>query len=152
MKLGRLSRSMCLALFASLNSFIGRVERRIFERLAIKVPIRVVRPSACESFKVVIGLDLGDECGCLRIIELPVDVSEYPDVHRAKWLAVHLEMEGHAGTSRTIRCVRLHAGPDTVYSPIPSMCGIPSCRKTPGDGQTSISQTMPLLPRQLPDR
>jgi hypothetical protein len=100
----------------------------------------------CDTFEIVLGLDLPENDQLLHEIRLPVDLLEYPDVLQARWLTARLERVGHEGNARTMHCVHLHAGPDTKYSPPPYSCGIQICRKSDSRPDMSKSRnTLPLL-------
>jgi hypothetical protein len=107
-----------------------RVEVRYFRSLVGRMPSMMLEPSQCDSFVVVVELDLGEHEQQMHLIKLPVDLSEYPDVLRSRCLGVRLEMGGHEGNSHTMRCVRLHAGRDRLYSPSPCNFGRPAYRKS----------------------
>jgi hypothetical protein len=137
-------------LFASLNSLVGRIEWSIFDWLIGRVPIRVVKPSRCESFVVKVDLDLGDHEQEMHVISLPVDLLEYPDVLRARSLSVRLEMVGGVGTSATMREVRMIAGPDRTLNHVPCSDGVPAYRRDRDHHRTSKSQNTHPQPRPLP--
>ena len=105
------------------------------------IPVRVVKMRKPDSLTVKIDLECDDVDGALRVIAIPVNLSEYPDVHRARWLSVRLEMVGGEDTSGVMREVRLHAGLDRWLTLIASNDGIPASRKVDADRETSSRRT-----------
>jgi hypothetical protein len=63
-----------------------------------------------KDLRVVILLDMGADDSWMRRITMPVDLSEYPDAHQARSLAVRLEMVGHEGSDHAMRTVEMHGG------------------------------------------
>jgi hypothetical protein len=115
-----------------------------------RIPIRVVKPSPCDTFVVKLDLDMGDEEQEFHVIRLPVDLWEYPDVLHARSLSVRLEMVEGVGTFATMREVRMIAGPDRTLNHVPCSDGVPACRRDSDHHQTSKSQNTHPQPRPLP--
>ena len=128
-------------LFASLNSLAWCVETRVFQWLLGRQPLGTLEVGDIQSMMVKVDLDLGDQEQQMHVISLPVDLWEYPDVLRARSLAVRLEMVAHEGNGRTMRCVHLRSERDTLYPTDLCNCGIPAYRRSLDLAHKSRSQT-----------
>lgn len=129
-----------------------RYEWRLFMWLSERVPIRTVKPGQWKNLNVKVDLDMGPDEQQMHVINLPVDLWEYPDVLRARAISVRLEMVGREGISPA-RVVRwMHAGPGMIYDCIPCSDGHPAFRRSRNHPDSDKHQTKPSPTHGLQDR